>query len=700
MIDGTASPWIDHYLSRGWALVPLHDVSSGTCSCGRRDPEHDRRQGGKHPVAELWQRDVVRTRAQWDAITRERPRANVGVATGEPSGFWALDVDPDNGGDERLSELEREYGPLPLTRTHRSGSGGIHLLWALPDWRLGNGRGRLPVGLDVRGTGGQIVVEPSVSGKGSYTVVRDVPIVRAPAWLEDLIRPVQYDPPTPSGQPGERGDERGRAYARSAVDALAGELAGAGEGERNGVAYRVACRLLELANAAWSGVTQEDAVRAYMAAARAADENVREAGGSAFPFGEAREVWGKAARHVAGRAATLPVSPYGGEFIPFELAPGGAATSTLGTGVEDGTNSGGRDWLHNSEPVVIVTEPVDPVSAMMAELLTAAQLRSMPRPAPLVAGLLDLNTCAWLIGKPGSYKSFVALSLAASVGSGKDWLGRPVRQGLVVYLVAEGLSGTTLRVAAYERQYGPMDGVVFFPRPVLADERRGVGEWSVLVEMLRRLAPTMVVIDTQSRVGIGLKENDNTEMMILVSQISRIQHATGACVLTVHHIGRTGADARGASSIDGAQDSELRVERTGDLRVTLHQDKQKDGDDSETVRINLVKVSMGADPDTGRDLSSLVVAPSGYTPPVALPDWLTGTTETQGWIVSVVMDHYDQVGGTKAEMRATAIERFGRIPRTTFDRAWDGLVGREVLIRVDGTQRYILASSAAARPGA
>jgi len=38
------------------------------------------------------------------------------------------------------------------------------------------------------------------------------------------------------------------------------------------------------------------------------------------------------------------------------------------------------------------------------------------------------------------------------------------------------------------------------------------------------------------------------------------------CVLTVHHIGRSGSNARGASAIDGAQDTELKLERVGGPR--------------------------------------------------------------------------------------------------------------------------------------
>ena len=39
------------------------------------------------------------------------------------------------------------------------------------------------------------------------------------------------------------------------------------------------------------------------------------------------------------------------------------------------------------------------------------------------------------------------------------------------------------------------------------------------------------------------------------------------CVLTVHHTGRSGGDARGSSAIDGAQTTELKVNPKGKLAL-------------------------------------------------------------------------------------------------------------------------------------
>lgn len=143
-------------------MVPLHSAIGGVCSCARGSACPS---AGKHPRLNDW---VQHATADLDAVQAwqdDYPTGNVGVATGKPSGFVVLDVDPDKGGFESLAEL----GTLPFTPTQRTGSGGLHLLFALPEGvDVRNSAGKLGPGLDVRGTGGQIVVAPSVSARGEY----------------------------------------------------------------------------------------------------------------------------------------------------------------------------------------------------------------------------------------------------------------------------------------------------------------------------------------------------------------------------------------------------------------------------------------------------------------------------------------------------------------------------------------------------
>ncbi|MDX3315195.1 AAA family ATPase [Streptomyces sp. ME08-AFT2] len=249
------------------------------------------------------------------------------------------------------------------------------------------------------------------------------------------------------------------------------------------------------------------------------------------------------------------------------------------------------------------------VERLLGQLLDTDGLDGIPPLEPLVGDLLALNTIARIVGPSGTFKSFVLLDMAGHVGTGMKWHGQYVRQGLVVYLVAEGEQGIRKRVRAWERHHGMrMDNVRFLPRPVQA-----MGpEWDVLIEVLRRIQPVLVIVDTQARVTLGVEENSNTEMGQIVDRFDRLRTETGACIAVVHHTGHVGEHGRGASAVKGALQSELHVSRKGDkipnTILTIKSGKQKDEDQDGDFQFGLKKISLDGEykPD-GRPITSLVL---------------------------------------------------------------------------------------------
>jgi hypothetical protein len=181
------------YVDRGWRPIPLHFIQpSGRCSC---PAGADCGSPGKHPAFASWTEPVI-INDRWYAWWAAHPAPGVGLVTGSVGGFWVLDVDPRHGGDVYLAELEVEHGALPGTITHRTRSGGYHLLFELPDDReITNSRGGLDParGLDVRGNGGQIAAPPTPGYSGP---TRKVLLAQAPGWLLELVAP---DRPVPGG---------------------------------------------------------------------------------------------------------------------------------------------------------------------------------------------------------------------------------------------------------------------------------------------------------------------------------------------------------------------------------------------------------------------------------------------------------------------------------------------------------------------
>jgi len=147
--------------------IPIHGVTEdGACTCHKGA---DCPAAGKHPCDRGWQTAELDARALDDRL-RDDWRLNLGLRMGlQPGGFSlvALDVDGDL---SLLDPLIAELGPLPETLTARTGRGGWHLIFRVREGVQIKNRVRLAPGVDVRSTGGQIVVAPSMHRSGNrYT---------------------------------------------------------------------------------------------------------------------------------------------------------------------------------------------------------------------------------------------------------------------------------------------------------------------------------------------------------------------------------------------------------------------------------------------------------------------------------------------------------------------------------------------------
>lgn len=106
-------------------------------------------------------KEIEKIRAWWT----ENPNYNVGVRTGEASGIVVMDIDPRNGGDITLHELEKKYGEVPHTPRLLTGGGGEHILFKYPGWKV-KSMSNVFEGIDSKGDGGYIVVSPSINEHG------------------------------------------------------------------------------------------------------------------------------------------------------------------------------------------------------------------------------------------------------------------------------------------------------------------------------------------------------------------------------------------------------------------------------------------------------------------------------------------------------------------------------------------------------
>ena len=235
---------------------------------------------------------------------------------------------------------------------------------------------------------------------------------------------------------------------------------------------------------------------------------------------------------------------------------------------------------------------------LRAGLVDADGLRALPPPEPLVGGYLFRDSLAWLGGKPGNGKTFVAVDIACCVGTGTLWHGHSVARGSVLYVIVEGARGLARRVDAWVEEHGvPVTGVAFLPVPVnlRADS-------DALCQLVAERRDALVIVDTQAKASAGLDENSARDMGLLVAALDLLREASHGCVLVVHHEPRNGENLRGSTALEGAADTILRAAKDG-MIVTVETTKQKDAEEPGPLRLALRSrgASLALTRDTGAD---------------------------------------------------------------------------------------------------
>lgn len=345
-----------------------------------------------------------------------------------------------------------------------------------------------------------------------------------------------------------------------------------------------------------------------------------------------------------------------------------------------------------------------PVAPPFEELVVwDDDLESIPPPRMVIPDLLPERGVGWLGGPSGSYKSFVAVSLATGLGYGTSVLDRPGwvsrEKHKVLYVAGEGKSGVALRMRALRHHLGvsPDRRVALYPRAAdLTNER----EVERLTDYLVDLEFTWVVIDTFRQSTLGVNENDNTEVGVIIGRLLGLRDTHGIGAILVDHTNKSAqglADLGGAGAKRANTDFVLMVDlpngdrSVGEQRV-LRAAKFKDKQDGQTWPIRLESTPDVTDDDGDACAVAVVgeVATGGSTDihgdeawrQVELPADVTGY-EGAGRealnLVSQIVMHYGsgESGVSRAEVvtyyRAAVPGVSKTAAQKRVNKAWDAL---------------------------
>jgi RecA-family ATPase len=218
-------------------------------------------------------------------------------------------------------------------------------------------------------------------------------------------------------------------------------------------------------------------------------------------------------------------------------------------------------------------------------LLTPEEIDDLPDLEYLVQGVLPEKSVCVLYGKPGSGKTFVALSLALACANGQPWIGRKTRPARL-YVAAEGVLGIKYRLRAYRQRNEIAPGAVrFYTASLQITDRDAVGSLRSDLKAVD-FEPDLILLDTLARVSVGKDENSAKDMGEIVAWIESLCREHKAAVLVIHHTRKDGDTERGSSALRGAADVMIMSGTFANV-VVLKCSKMKDDEPFRDMEIGL-----------------------------------------------------------------------------------------------------------------
>lgn len=480
-------------------------------------------------------------RAWW----KENPRYNVGVATGQ--GVLVVDVDVKSGkkGADSLEALEAMGLPLDGYRV-KTPSGGVHVFLRTeqPHRQIIDRLDGLP-GIDIKCEGNYVVGAGSIRRDfpGTPYEANGRPMPAAPEWLDTLLINARPKHAERTEQPLVELDQPHNID--NAITYLVNRAPQAIEGAGgNDTTYKVAGRMRDY------GLSEPKAWELML-------DHWNEH--KASPVWDAEELL-----MVVQNAYRYATGAWGGEDTSIDFQVVDDIPLALPTEAAD------------AGPAAEIKNPIK-----ILKTLSFEDMQKMQEPEWLVAGVLIRNTSALMFGKSNAYKSFTAIDLALSVGTGREWHGCAVQKTKVLLVTTEGANGVgRLRVpgwyAHYEISDELRDNVRLYPQEISLDVKENV---DILIATMKHHRIGLLLLDIFGGTMNGTEVEDTTARE-WSRNIQRILRETGATVLTVAHTGWADETrARMHTHFWGSFDTRLKVEGDKEKLIsTTTIERHKDAD--------------------------------------------------------------------------------------------------------------------------
>ena len=547
-------------------------------------------------------------------------KPNMGAITGGASGnLLVIDLDEYKTPEAGMWFRDAMFGVEPETWMQVTGGGGRQWFFHLPEGvTIGNCRTAL--GVDIRGQGGFAMLPPSrhMSGKSyAWSEGREpwsIPVDTAPQHLIDAVRALI--------------EEHGGTASPSAKERVAAEQ------DHDSWGHLVDGREEYMRAVVWARVVdmrRESPIRP-------------DGAGLEREISEAYQIY---ERKVRSRLA-------GPEPLSNKLEREGRGF----TAFADKFRAALKQWDTKVAEAALVPKLVQhddppPPGASLAEKVEAANstapagdvyewldiagVKRLPDPKWAVKDLIIEDALGFIYGPPGVGKSFVALNLALTVAYGYPawWWSKAIeRKGPVVYITSEGTGTFKVRIDAWQRHEAASTGADVDDQAQFALVRETINFMKAedVAKLIRTVEavqtamgypPSLVFVDTVSRVIPGADENLQSAMTLFVEACDQVRKRFGCSVVGVHHAGKAG-DMRGSTVLKGAGDFVFKLERDDENDHTAPfkfiAEKIKDAPDGWQNLVKLEPVDWVEPGKLDGERKSLVAVPAVAESPIKRPD--------------------------------------------------------------------------------
>jgi hypothetical protein len=276
-------------------------------------------------------------------------------------------------------------------------------------------------------------------------------------------------------------------------------------------------------------------------------------------------------------------------------------------------------------------EAQQPINSRL-KLIAFDDIQLTAEPEYLIEGLIPHTGMTVVWGRYKSGKSFWVFDAVMHIALGWEYRGRQVQQGAAIYCALEGQTGFAKRKIAFEQRHLAEDHqpVPFYLQPTTLDLVRDHAELIAMIRAtLGEVAPAVLVLDTLNRSLAGSESSDK-DMAAYIQAADAIREAFGCVVIIVHHCGIDGTRPRGHTSLTGAAEAQLSVERDTSGNIITTVEWMKDGGTEGTKIISALEVVEVGEDLKGKPITSCVVVPSDdvvASVPGGEPQKLTGNVK-------------------------------------------------------------------------